>query len=492
MISVTFVTEVSRVLGIMRSIYCRYLYLLRMFLNMLSLRTQGWQWAGVLVILLGAALLGAPAAAAPSVGGPADSSQIAGEIVFSSGPVLLNGASVGKGTKVLEGAQLQTGSGGTLYLKTVDNGFLVLRQNSRATVASYRIHSSKPAASQVKIELDYGVARHISGEGVRQSPQNFRFNTPVAAIGVRGTDFTVFADAQVMRVNVSSGGIVVGVFGGACSAGGSGPCEGAVSRELFSGDANLLLQVRRGDALPELLRSLELRPDAVAPPRADEPTENRAGQNRRSDTPASGAGNAGKGSPTLRPGLDGTDFIEVGTLRVLTPMAPEPVIVGRQLVWGRWQAVADAPADTAKLELIRNGYLPAALVDAYFITRSIHDPFVMPSEGRFAFRMTAGEAFIVDSKNLATAAAIQNPQLEIDFAKRQFATSLQVVQGSTSIDVRAQGDVTLEGELLSDTIRSNTVVRGLLGGTAAQQATYIFSRQIDAGGRAIGGTSWTR
>lgn len=420
----------------------------------------------------------------------------AGEIVFSSGLATLNGAPVVKGAVVMEGAQLQTGAGGTLYMKTVDNGFLVLREKSKATVTTYDIRTDAPNQSRIKIDLDHGVARHISGDAVKQSRQNFRFNTPVAAIGVRGTDFTVFADAQVMRVNVNSGGIVVGALELGCTAAGTGPCEGVSSRELFAGEPNLLLQVRRGEKLPELLRSFELRPDTVTPPRSDEPSGGKASQTGMS-TPASKSANSRDANgPNAE--LIVTEQIEVGAIRSLaipapppSQMPPEPV--SRQVVWGRWAPVADSPREAAKLALAGSSdYKPAAFVDAYFVTRTANDNFVLPSQGRFAFSMTAGEAFVVDANGFGGAAAIKNPQLEIDFVKREFGTSLQVVRGNSSIDVRAQGDVTTQGELLSDLFRSNAVVRGQLSGTAAQGASYIFNRQMDNGLRAIGGTTWAR
>ncbi len=426
--------------------------------------------------------------------GQAMAASTAGEIVFASGDARLNGNPAAKGAKVSEGARLETGQGGTLYLKTVDNGFLVLRQNSQATVVTYQVNTAVPGQSRVKIELNHGVARHISGDAVKQSRQNFRFNTPVAAIGVRGTDFTVFADAQVMRVNVNSGGIVVGALGGACATTGTGPCEGAATRELFAGEPNLLLQVRRGERSPELIKSLELRPDAVAPPRNDEPSDGKSASGNPQSSDARSVGGGLAASELVPP-----ETIEVGTLRALTALpskgAPPGAVdpMGRQVVWGRWAPVADKPEEAAKLAMTNGGnYVAPSLVDAYFITRTANDNFVLPSQGRFAFTMTASEAFFIDANGVGAAASIFNPQLEVDFAKREFGTSLQVVKDRASVDVRAHGDITSQGALLSDLFRSNAVVRGQLSGTAAQGAAYIFSRQLDNGTSVMGGTTWAR
>src|SRR6202008_1200156 len=104
---------------------------------------------------------------------------------------------------VQEGDELVTGADGYIYVKTVDSGFLVLRPNSRARIVTYRIDAANPANSQVKFELLKGVARSITGQGIKQARQNFRFNTPVAAIGVRGTGFVVRTNEQTSFVTVA-------------------------------------------------------------------------------------------------------------------------------------------------------------------------------------------------------------------------------------------------------------------------------------------------
>lgn len=137
----------------------------------------------------------------------------AGKVVLSAGEVRVQGQAVKAGHSVQAGDRLSTGADGYVYIKTVDNGFLILRPNSDASIIAYQADSHTPANSRFKFELREGVARSISGQAVKNARQNFRFNTPVAAIGVRGTDFTVFTDAQTTRIAVLSGGVVVSGFG---------------------------------------------------------------------------------------------------------------------------------------------------------------------------------------------------------------------------------------------------------------------------------------
>jgi hypothetical protein len=111
----------------------------------------------------------------------------AGRVVFVTGQAHVGKQAAVKSMAVEEGDELSTSADGYVYVQTVDNGFLILRPNTIARVVTYSIDKRDPSKTQVKLELRQGVARTISGQGVKQARQNFRFNTPVAAIGVRGT-----------------------------------------------------------------------------------------------------------------------------------------------------------------------------------------------------------------------------------------------------------------------------------------------------------------
>ena len=196
----------------------------------------------------------------------------AGRVVFVVGAAQVASRAAAVDTAVQEGDSLSTGANGYIYVKTVDNGFLILRPNSKARVITYRVDTKNPANTQVKFELLNGVARSISGGAVKQARQNFRFNTPVAAIGVRGTDFIVHTNQQSSWVSVVSGGVVMSGFAGGCGPEGSGPCEGNASRELFAGRPDTMLQVQRGQQIPQFLQSSGISPELNTPARGDEPS----------------------------------------------------------------------------------------------------------------------------------------------------------------------------------------------------------------------------
>jgi hypothetical protein len=420
----------------------------------------------------------------------------AGRVVFVTGNVNIAGRAIALGDAVQEGDELNTGADGYVYLKTVDEGFFILRPNGRARIVRYHIDSQNPANTRVKLELLTGVARTISGKGVKQARENFRFNTPVAAIGVRGTDFTVFTDQETSRIAVISGGVVVSGFSGTCGPEGSGPCEGSNSRELFANQGEQLLQIKRGQGIPQLMRSGSLAPDMSAPPRSDEPTAPK------------GASNSAAAPGAMDYSLDPekANFLQAAGSQVSQPPTPGPVstpdpavppvvVVPKppEVLWGRWQAVASLPADSVALAKLKaGGYDLPAIVGSFFISRVGNTALVMPADGHASFGLVNSEAYIKNGNQAPVAATIQDSRLDVDFASRAFSTSLTVVAPGARVNISAQGDVTQRGELVSNILLSNSTVRGYLGGANATEAGYIFNSLGSSTVNAFGATSWSR
>lgn len=424
----------------------------------------------------------------------------AGRIVFVAGQAQVGRHAATQDTVVEEGAELSTGTDGYLYMRTVDNGFLILRPNSTARVVAYTIDKNDPSKTQVKLELVQGVARAISGQGVKQARQNFRFNTPVAAIGVRGTDFTVYADQQTTRVSVLSGGVVISGFGAGCSAAGTGPCEGQDARELFAGQAGLLLQVERGSRVPQLLQSPALSPDNSEKPRGDEPAVTQAPpvaplapvnlDPQRSQNSLAGVRPLPAQPPTTPPVVPPVFVppVIVEPPSVVTPLLPAPGPAVQEVFWGRWQAVAGRPIMPGRIEdpemEVATYYSP------YAITRLKNSALVMPNEGVAAFTLVNGEA-VMTSDGFSRIADLKSGKLQMDFAKRTFSTSLVVTAGSERADVIGGGIITDKGMLYED-MQSETIIRGYLGGPNAEQAGYIFKNYAKPGVVVSGATTWSR
>lgn len=424
----------------------------------------------------------------------------AGRIVFVSGHAQVAAHAAALDNVVQEGDELSTGADGYVYLKTVDSGFLILRPNSKARVVAYHIDAANPANTRVKLELLAGVARSISGQGVKQARQNFRFNTPVAAIGVRGTDFTVYTDQETSRVAVLSGGIVMSGFNGACGPEGSGPCEGSTSRELFAGQAGALLQVERGQRMPQLLHNPSLSPDQNAAPRPDEPVGKVSGagastgadinldaqkdqralvrQNASNSTGNGGGSGEGNGTPVTPPPME-----------VVVP--PETVRSAPEVLWGRWQSVAGLNPDGSTLAKLRGDAVDQRVFLGPYVMGRLRDPsFIMPQSGTGQFQLASSEA-VMARDGVDTVAKVDKGMLSVDFAAQSFNTSLTVTGQGKSVLVNGQGSVSSMG-VLNNSAMSDSIIRGYLGGAHAEEAGYLFQNSSTPGIVVTGTTKWTR
>jgi hypothetical protein len=455
--------------------------------------------------ILMAALLGLAASAACA--------GEAGKLIFVAGAAQVAGKPALQGSVVNEGDTLATGGDGYIYVKTADNGLFILRPNSQARIAAYHIDRINPANTRVKFELQKGVARSQSGEGVKQARQNFRFNTPVAAIGVRGTDFTVFTDDTTSRVAVLSGGITISGFGGGCSPEGSGPCEGDSARDLTAAQKGQLLQIRKGQAAQLLQGNGALAPDVVAPPRNDEPVA-RAGtpgasmaepsldpkkdvtlqeraQQLASVPPTQPNPGGGTGSGVMPPPVVETD--DPSTDPVPPVVSPDPpYVVLREVTWGRWQPVLNKAAN-ATLE--KAGATRLAYNNFYVLFRENGgDGWVPPQTGSVGFALAQSEAVIYNQvSNSTSAASVQNGKLQVNFGTSSFTTSLDLKTNGEKFSLVSEGTIAKDGRLYGNSILNyptNMTVEGAV--QSDSKATYLFQAPLSQQRTASGVTVWSR
>ena len=161
------------------------------------------------------------------------------------------------GDAVRVGDRLYTEAGGHVHVRFVDDALVSVRPSSTLDIVRYDYDAKNPSDSAVKFELSEGVARAISGEAAKSARQNFRLNTPIAAIGVRGTDFVVSADALSTRALVNEGSIVVAPFSSECSVEALGPCA-ADAVELTQNTLQAV-EVNQLASTPQLVASASAR-----------------------------------------------------------------------------------------------------------------------------------------------------------------------------------------------------------------------------------------
>lgn len=166
------------------------------------------------------------------------------------------------GDTVYVGDQLVTGADGFIQLKMEDNAYLSLKPNSKLTIQAYQVDKHNPSTEKVKLYLEEGTLRSKTGGVGLRSKRKFRLNTPVAAVGVRGTDFSIHTTEVISQVVVREGGIAISPFGHGCIVDGLGACEGSQVRELFSNKISHYLELRKGSYAARLLKG---RLDLLAP-----------------------------------------------------------------------------------------------------------------------------------------------------------------------------------------------------------------------------------
>ncbi|HHC74720.1 MAG TPA: hypothetical protein ENK78_06565, partial [Thiothrix sp.] len=111
-----------------------------------------------------------------------------------------------------------------------------------------------------------------TGKAGEAAKHNYRLNTPLAAIGIRGTDFTVETSATQTKVVVHSGAIVMSRFDSLCSQAGLGPCSGRGAMALLAEQRQQALILRQGEQRPQLApRDTSIETNIPAVPSTDVP-----------------------------------------------------------------------------------------------------------------------------------------------------------------------------------------------------------------------------
>ncbi|NGZ05936.1 MAG: hypothetical protein G8237_06220 [Magnetococcales bacterium] len=91
------------------------------------------------------------------------------------------------GAPVFEGDQIITGNEARLILKMRDEAVIALGPDSEFMIRDYR-YAPKEAGSKGNLELNQGVVRFSTGKLGQMKNQPFKVVTPVATLGVRGTE----------------------------------------------------------------------------------------------------------------------------------------------------------------------------------------------------------------------------------------------------------------------------------------------------------------
>ena len=157
---------------------------------------------GLLVIaalLLGASGLVRAADPAPS-----------GEVTLLKGPasVTQDGRTIRlyPGASVIVGDRLRTGKGARLKLRMIDGTEIMLGENTEFIVREFELHET---TARGLLELTKGFFRAVTGRITKLRDNAFQVKTPLAIIGVRGTDFWGEQHANRLRIALLGGTAVI-------------------------------------------------------------------------------------------------------------------------------------------------------------------------------------------------------------------------------------------------------------------------------------------
>lgn len=373
----------------------------------------------------------------------------AGEITLAIGQARIERAQATlaeprKGDAILSGDVISTASNGHIHIRFIDGARISVRPNSVFRIQEFRYDPAQPAASVIRFTLDSGEVRSISGDAAHAARDRFRLNTPLVAIGVKGTDFLTQASPQATRVTVNEGAIVMTPIGLSCRAEGLGVCGGVNARELRADMTGQALVYQRGATEPGL-QALPARSDGDKLHHLDR---------------------------QLKDGKDGS----AQSLRVTTDTreARDPLALtntSSRLLWGRWANTA-LPGDSLTipfLEALRGNDITVG-DGYYFLFREPGVTNLLPSlNSKVNFSLQSSSAYYRTPSNDIAAASVLGGSLGIDFANRTYATSLSL---------SAQG-VPVQTFSMNGSVNTNTGI--FLGGTGGSSLSLAGALSLDAG-----------
>lgn len=129
--------------------------------------------------------------------GPVYASEAIGRVVLSIGQNYADNLRgephrLKRNDLVFTREQLRTGEKSRLHLKFNDGTSVNLKPNSTLQLAQYRFKEDAPEDNKAVFQLMKGGLRTISGKIGKNKPENYRLQTVLATIGIRGTEYELY------------------------------------------------------------------------------------------------------------------------------------------------------------------------------------------------------------------------------------------------------------------------------------------------------------
>lgn len=417
------------------------------------------------------------------------------------------------GTQLSEQDRIITGKDAMVILIFSDQARVALRPDSELLIRRYKVDPSG-AETELQLDLLRGTVRQISGRAAQKQPERYRLNTPIAAIGVRGTDFLAKSGEGLVEAYVHEGAIVVAPLGGAGTPGeipaanlGAGfgvqysradRSKNLERQNVGQNDVERLFGMRIAASVStDRTAAGNTAGNAAQPDKKDRteqtvvaslaPARDRDATGVSMQSTASLAGGVVQSSVMMVPNtpeLPSPPLVvpPVTSPEVLPPVTP-PVVVQlpTQLVWGKFANPQKLPftLPVAYADVKDGRHTTVGELGQYALWRDgVNGPLDKSLRGQAQFALAAGEAFYQQAgKTLAV--NLTDPRLQVDFDRLSFNTQIGLSgAGVPAQQLNVSGRMNDEGVFLGTA--SGQRVAGALSRNGVE-AGYLFKIDNSAG-----------
>ena len=417
------------------------------------------------------------------------------------------------GTQLSEQDRIITGKDAMVILIFSDQARVALRPDSELLIRRYKVDPNG-AETELQLDLLRGTVRQISGRAAQKQPERYRLNTPIAAIGVRGTDFLAKSGEGLVEAYVHEGAIVVAPLGGAGTPGeipaanlGAGfgvqysradRSKNLERQNVGQNDVERLFGMRIAASVStDRTAAGNTAGNAAQPDKKDRteqtvvaslaPARDRDATGVSMQSTASLAGGVVQSSVMMVPNtpeLPSPPLVvpPVTSPEVLPPVTP-PVVVQlpTQLVWGKFSNPQKLPftLPVAYADVKDGRHTTVGELGQYALWRDgVNGPLDKSLRGQAQFALAAGEAFYQQAgKTLAV--NLTDPRLQVDFDRLSFNTQIGLSgAGVPAQQLNVSGRMNDEGVFLGTA--SGQRVAGALSRNGAE-AGYLFKIDNSAG-----------
>ena len=389
-----------------------------------------------------------------------------------------------KGSSVKPGDRIETAGGGHVHIRFVDDALVSVRPSSRLIIEEYEYNPAKVLESQVRFKLETGVARAISGAAAESAKERFRLNTPLVAIGVRGTDFVVNSQLDQTTAHVNQGAIVMAPLGAGCQASALGPCNTSAATLVSAQMGNVLAEYKDGLGQPELKPYFVRSTYFAAAPDPDARSARSPANPAKVDVAAKPDNSVIQVTSVVSGGIFTAAVEELPHVPgpVEPPVMPPTPPAPPALVWGHWVKPTGSGDFSEPFRVAALGRDVTVGNNDYVLYRAPSDTglaAIQPSLGTVGFQLQQAHALFRPWGGVNQEATAGTGTLSINFATRQFQTQLELNHAAAGAHT-----LTSQGVVLSDGMFGGaTATQKVIGATTldGKNAGYMFEKNVDSG-----------